>query len=213
MQNTRDMFLPAKQAPGRATPHRISEWGCNNKLFFTIIQISKYSGIQISKIPDTQISKYPDTQISRYPAPNIQIFRYPNIQIEGWGEAQPGNRFGSVVRAYARSGSEVGIGENRAAPPAPFPFPFCRFAPGWYFVRVLCGSSESWWDLVSSNEIWWIEVSPSESKWVQVSLGESKWVRVQVSPSESKWVQVNPSESKWIQVKPPPLPPNPSIQL
>ncbi len=53
--------------------------------------------------------------------------------IEGWGEAQPGNRFGSVVRAYARSGSEVGIGENRAAP-SPFPFPFCPFI--WYFVRV-----------------------------------------------------------------------------
>ena len=46
-----------------------------------------------------------------------------NPRIEGWGEAQPGNRFGSVVRAYARSGSEVGIGENRAGPP-PFPFPF-----------------------------------------------------------------------------------------
>lgn len=68
--------------------------------------------------------------------------------IGGWGEIvrastplEQGNRFGSVVRAYARSGSEVGIGENLAGP-SPFPFPFCRFM--WYFVRVLCGSSESW---------------------------------------------------------------------
>ena len=44
-----------------------------------------------------------------------------HVLVEGWGEAQPGNRFGSVVRAYARSGSEVGIGENRAGP-VPFPF-------------------------------------------------------------------------------------------
>ena len=28
------------------------------------------------------------------------------------GGAQPGNRFVSFVRVYARSGSEVGIGEN-----------------------------------------------------------------------------------------------------
>ena len=45
--------------------------------------------------------------------------KYAQI-IEGWGEAQPGNRFGSVVRAYARSGSEVGIGENRAGRTFPF---------------------------------------------------------------------------------------------
>ena len=29
-----------------------------------------------------------------------------------FGGAQPGNRFVSFVHAYARSGSEVGIGEN-----------------------------------------------------------------------------------------------------
>ena len=63
------------------------------------------------------------------------------VQIEGWGEAQPGNRFVSFVRAYARSGSEVGIGENRAAPALSL-FPFA--VSGWYFVGVLCGSRESW---------------------------------------------------------------------
>ena len=38
------------------------------------------------------------------------------------GGAQPGNRFVSFVRAYARSGSEVGIGENGCNVPFPFPF-------------------------------------------------------------------------------------------
>ena len=37
------------------------------------------------------------------------------------GGAQPGNRFVSFVCAYARSGSEVGIGENRAGH-VTFPF-------------------------------------------------------------------------------------------
>ena len=32
LQNTRDLFFLEKKAPGRAAPHRISEWGCNNKL-------------------------------------------------------------------------------------------------------------------------------------------------------------------------------------
>jgi hypothetical protein len=33
-----------KKAPGRAAPHRISEWGCSNKLFYQNpnIQISRY---------------------------------------------------------------------------------------------------------------------------------------------------------------------------
>ena len=57
-------------------------------------------------------------------------------KIEGWGEAQPGNRFVSFVRACARSGSEVGIGENRAGPPRPFPFPF--------WLRMVFRSSFVW---------------------------------------------------------------------
>ena len=47
-------------------------------------------------------------------------------KIGGWGgEYKTGRsfRFVSFVRVYARSGSEVGIGENLAGPP-PFPFPF-----------------------------------------------------------------------------------------
>ena len=44
--------------------------------------------------------------------------------VGGWGEwAQLGSRFVSFVHAYARSGSEVGIGKNCAGP-SPFPFPF-----------------------------------------------------------------------------------------
>ena len=38
------------------------------------------------------------------------------------GSATPGNRFVSFVRAYTRSGSEVGIGENGCRTPFPFPF-------------------------------------------------------------------------------------------
>ena len=58
------------------------------------------------------------------------------------GGAQPGNRFVSFVRAYARSGSEVGIGKNGLAP-VPFPFSF--------------------WDQEgSSSEFCVVLVSPSE---------------------------------------------------
>ena len=62
------------------------------------------------------------------------------MSIGGWGE-QPGNRFVSFVGAYARSGSEVGIGQNGCRHPLSFPFGSERPS---YFFRVLCGSSECW---------------------------------------------------------------------
>ena len=57
-----------------AAPHRISEWGCNNKLFFTRIQISKYPQIKISRYPNIQISRYPDIRrIITLPADIIKL--------------------------------------------------------------------------------------------------------------------------------------------
>ena len=65
-----------------------------------------------------------------------------HIYIEGWGEAQPGNRFGSVVRAYARSGSEVGIGENLAGRPLSL-FPFAvLYGISFEFCVVLVNPGE-----------------------------------------------------------------------
>ena len=51
MQETRNVvFSGEKKAPGRSAPHRISEWGCNSKLF-TMIQISKYPDIHRQPSP------------------------------------------------------------------------------------------------------------------------------------------------------------------
>ena len=47
------LLIQQKKAPGRAAPHRISEWGCSIKWF-----------LPESKCPDIQIPRYADIQIS-----------------------------------------------------------------------------------------------------------------------------------------------------
>ena len=46
--------------------------------------------------------------------PLFHAFRGLFVPISKVGGAQPGNRFVSFVRVYARSGSEVGLGKNRS---------------------------------------------------------------------------------------------------
>ena len=58
------------------------------------------------------------------------------------GSAQPGNRFVSFVRAYARSGSEVGIGENLAGHPFPFSLWACQDGISFEFCVVLVNPGE-----------------------------------------------------------------------
>ena len=82
LQNTRDLLFLGKKAPGRAAPHRISEWGCINKL---VLPESTYPDIQISRYPNIQISKYLDIQISRYPRINWITARIKNGPLRGHG--------------------------------------------------------------------------------------------------------------------------------
>ena len=58
------------------------------------------------------------------------------------GEAQPGNRLGSVVLVYVRSGSEVGIGENSAGPTFPFFLLPCQDGISFEFCVVLVNPGE-----------------------------------------------------------------------
>ena len=63
---SRRNVLSLKKKNGGVAPHRISEWGCSNKLLFPE---SRYPNIQISKYPDIQKSRYPDI---KYQIPDIR---------------------------------------------------------------------------------------------------------------------------------------------